>query len=451
MVLALDERARERDGVAQEELALVEHQLVERVLEPGLGRQRAERQFARQPEAADEVVDVELGQVIVVGAEERRADRGLPVLRAEPRVPRVEARQFARRLVRPLPELPDERLARGQIRDDRDVVVEEESEPDVEGEPSLPAPGDRQPLAEALGGSGQGRAWGQPERLLHLGGRLSRGSERAEGQARVEAGELLDVRILRGPGPEGGERTPVVLLPVPDEADVVAEAVPLRVGAERLIQERPGAVVLLLREVGEAQLERDGDVCRCESVRALEGRDRRGWPASGHLHDARVVEGLDVVGLDLEGPAEVGERVVVALVVEVDDGLGDEDVRLARLGARARGGGRAEQDQDRHDGPRRGPARAQEGSHCRRFLQTRAGRTTTVGPAPARRRRGRRTSGPARRYRLRSYRCRWPASGEKSTSQVEPLPRVSRATSNSATNSPLRRKTWIRLWLRSQT
>src|SRR5207245_8960405 len=168
---------------------------------------------------------------------------------------RGEARQFARRLVRPLPEPPDERLARRQIRDDRDVVVEEEPEADLEGEPSLPAPRDRQPLAEALGGTGQGRARGQPEGLLHLGGRLPRGPDRAEGQARVEARELFDVRILRGPGPEGGERSPVVLLAVPREADVVAEAVPRGVGAERLLQERPGALVLLLSDVGEAQLE----------------------------------------------------------------------------------------------------------------------------------------------------------------------------------------------------
>ena len=66
-------------------------------------------------------------------------------------------------------------------------------------------------------------------------------------------------------------------------------------------------------------------------ARALEEADGLLGLPLGHVHDAEVVERLDVVGLDLQRLAEVRRRLVVALVVEVEHALRDVDVGLGRL------------------------------------------------------------------------------------------------------------------------
>ena len=102
--------------------------------------------------------------------------------------------------------------------------------------------------------------------------------------------------------------------------------------AERLVEQRLGTVVPLLGEIGEAELERDHAVVRHPRPGPLQKWDGPGGLPLSHVDDAGVVESLDVVRLYLESSTEIVQRAVVALVVEIDDGLPDVHVGLGALG-----------------------------------------------------------------------------------------------------------------------
>ena len=235
-----------------------------------------------------------------------------------------------------VPEVPDERLAAVRARHDAHVVVVGEADARIERQAPLLRARRHDRVAQALGGAGHRGARRQAQRLLDLGRRLRGQAQEGEGQARVEARELLDVRIARAPGAERGQRAPVVLGAVAQEADVVAEAVELGVRLEDRLEDGPRPVVLLPGEVREAELEADRRVRGRLRPRLLEERHGELGPALRRVHDPRVVERLDVVGRDLEGALQVGERRVVPPLVDGDDGLGDVDIGLGRLGSRAR-------------------------------------------------------------------------------------------------------------------
>src|SRR5881409_984417 len=59
------------------------------------------------------------------------------------------------------------------------------------------------------------------------------------------------------------------------------------------------------------------------------------YAAQRRVDHARVVERLDVVGLDLERALQLRERRVVPALVDRDDGLRDVHVGLGRLGSAA--------------------------------------------------------------------------------------------------------------------
>src|SRR5205814_8998074 len=104
-------------------------------------------------------------------------------------------------------------------------------------------------VAQPLGGPRQRRAGRESEGLLDLGCRLLGQPEHRQGESRVKARELLQLRIPRAAAPERLERAAVILLPVADEADVVAESVDRWIGAKDGLEERLGRVVALLREL----------------------------------------------------------------------------------------------------------------------------------------------------------------------------------------------------------
>ena len=138
----------------------------------------------------------------------------------------------------------------------------------------------------------------QPEGRVHLRHRLLREPQDREGEPGVELHELLDVRVLRGLGAERLERALVVLLPVADQADVVADAFGLGPLVEHLGQRRLGLVVALQGEVGHAQQEQDGQVARGQRPGLLQHLHRLLGLLLGHQDQAGVVEGLDVLGVE---------------------------------------------------------------------------------------------------------------------------------------------------------
>ena len=92
---------------------------------------------------------------------------------------------------------------------------------------------------------------------------------------------------------------------------------------------------MLPGEVREAELEADRRVRGRLRPCLLEEGHGEVWPALRRVDHARVVERLDVVGLDLERALQLGERRVVPALVDRDDGLRDVHVGLGRLGSAA--------------------------------------------------------------------------------------------------------------------
>jgi hypothetical protein len=96
--------------------------------------------------------------------------------------------------------------------------------------------------------------------------------------------------------------------------------------------------------MSDAELEGDGEGAGRPGPGPLEERHRFERPSQRDPHDARVVERVEGVRLELQRAVEVAQRIVVTPLVDVEDGLRDEDVGLGQLGA---GGARREQDGQR--------------------------------------------------------------------------------------------------------
>src|SRR5437667_236523 len=132
MVLALDDRAGERQSVPREELVGVEAEPLVGVLEAELGRARSQRELPDEARAHEVVEDAEPRDVVVVRREERVAQGRLPVLRPPPHVVRADAEELARGGVAWASEVRHERLAAVRARHDAHVVVVGEAQARVE-------------------------------------------------------------------------------------------------------------------------------------------------------------------------------------------------------------------------------------------------------------------------------------------------------------------------------
>ena len=216
------------------------------------------------------------------------------------------------------------------------VVVVGGAEARLEEEPPLLLPRRHDRVAQPLGRPGELGAGRQPERLLDLGRRLPRQAEDAERQARVEPGQLLELGVGRATAAEGGERAAIVLLPVAQESDVIAEAVELGARLEQRLEDLLGLLEFLLREVDQTELEGDRRVLRRLRLRPLQERGGQIGPPLRRVDGAGEIERLDVIGFELEGAAQVRERLVVPLLVEVEHGLCHVDVSFGGLGERDR-------------------------------------------------------------------------------------------------------------------
>ena len=223
-----------------------------------------------------------------------------------------------------------------RLRHHRHVAVVEEAHPDVGVEAPLRIPRGGQRVADALGRAGEGGAGLQPESGVHLRHRLLRKPQDRERQPRVEPHQLLDVRVLRGLGPERPERALVVLLTVADQPDVVADAFGLGPLVEHLGQRALGLVVALEGEIGHAQEEQDRQVARRERPGLLQHLHRLLGLLLGHQDQAAVVERLHVLGVQGQRVLQQGQRLVVLPGIIGQDGLRDEHVGLGLLGHRRR-------------------------------------------------------------------------------------------------------------------
>ena len=100
----------------------------------------------------------------------------------------------------------------------------------------------------------------ESERFLNLNDRAFGQAQDPQGEASVELGQLLHRRIGRGPGLESLQRTLVILLAIPHEADVVPQVFQFGLRFEDRFEERLGIVVLLQSEISYAELETDDQV-----------------------------------------------------------------------------------------------------------------------------------------------------------------------------------------------
>src|SRR5262249_41486152 len=136
-----------------------------------------------------------------------------------------------------------------------------------------------------------------------------------------------------------------------ENADVVDQLGEIGLSAQSLGQEWLGTVVLLLGEIREPELECNDDIRRRQCTGLLQEGDSPSCLTLGHVHNARVIEGLYMVRLDLQSFAEIFQGTVVALVVELDDGLADVDVGLRAL-AFGRAGRKPAREQQEDEGTR---------------------------------------------------------------------------------------------------
>jgi hypothetical protein len=236
----------------------------------------------------------------------------------------------------------------------RDVGVVETAHADLRREPPLPLARGHHGLPQPVGRARDRRRRLDSLRRLHLGRRPLGQPQVPQGQGGVHPGELLDRGVGRHVRAEGAERAAVVLVAITQEAHVVADAVGARLGSEHALEQWLGLVVLLPGEIGDTEQVEDRQTVRGPAEGALERLHREIGSTLGQANQARVIEGVDVVGIELQGLLQAGQRVFIALVLVGEDRLGDEDVglRLLRGGvsAQAEGGreGGREQSHTRH-------------------------------------------------------------------------------------------------------
>src|SRR5207249_7319119 len=96
-----------------------------------------------------------------------------------------------------------ERFVRVRSRPHDDVVVVEEAEADRRAQPAARLRGGLDRVAQPLGGPGERRARRQLQRLLDLGRGLPGQTQHRQREARVEARELLQLRVRRAAAAEG--------------------------------------------------------------------------------------------------------------------------------------------------------------------------------------------------------------------------------------------------------
>ena len=240
----------------------------------------------------------------------------------------------------------------GLVRLRRRVVVEEAAQLDLGPEPAGRLARRRQRALEPLGGAGQRRGGLQLADLRDLGLGLGRQPELLQRETGVQPGEVGNRRIGGARGAERAQRVLVLLLAIAEIADVVAERVEGGIAGERLLEERLRPVVLLERDVGQAELIGDRGVGRRLLPGRLQVLDGLGRLPLAHVRHAGVVERLDVVGLLGQRLTQEVQRPVPLLVLDRQGGLGDVDVGVGQLGHRRRRGrqpgrGRHEDDHDR--------------------------------------------------------------------------------------------------------
>jgi len=179
---------------------------------------------------------------------------------------------------------------------------------------------------------GEPSSWSETQGLIDFGRGLAGQAENAQGEGAVETGELLDFGVARPSRAEGGQGAAVVLVAIADEAQVVAEPIHGGIDPGHLLEEGLGPVVFLLTDVGEGELEGDRRIGRRAGPSAFQEGDGLCDMALGHVYDARVVQRLHVVRLNLQRVPQVLEGCIVLLVVEIEDGLSHVDIGYARLG-----------------------------------------------------------------------------------------------------------------------
>ena len=133
-------------------------------------------------------------------------------------------------------------------------------------------------------------------------------------------------------GPEGAQRALIVLLAVAQEADVVPQAIEAGVDLEDLFEERLGLIVATRAEVEHSELEEHRQIAGPLLARPLEGFGGGGEALEGDVHQPRVIQRVDVAGVETERFVQVGEGILVAFLFVGDDGLGHEHVGLGSLG-----------------------------------------------------------------------------------------------------------------------